>query len=86
MTRLDSSAETAIYRIVQEALTNIVKHVKAQRVSIILEPRSDRLQVIVEDDGVARYDGVDRLQPSVARLCPLLSGVMITRYRNALRR
>ena len=52
MIRLDSSAEIAIYRIVQEALTNVAKHAKARRVSVILEPRGDRLQVIVEDDGI----------------------------------
>jgi PAS domain S-box-containing protein len=50
--RLDSSAETTIFRIVQEALTNIAKHAKAQHVSVILEARGDRLHVIVEDDGV----------------------------------
>jgi two-component system, NarL family, sensor histidine kinase UhpB len=52
MPRLDPNAETAIYRIVQEALTNVTKHARAQRVSVILEPRGDRLHVIVEDDGV----------------------------------
>ena len=35
-TRLPPAAETALYRIVQEALTNIVKHAQARRVSILL--------------------------------------------------
>ena len=52
MPRLDSSAETTIYRIVQEALTNVAKHATARRVSVILEARGDRLHVIVEDDGI----------------------------------
>lgn len=52
LTRLDATVETAIYRIVQEALTNVAKHARAERVSVILEPRGDQLQVIVEDDGV----------------------------------
>lgn len=50
--RLDSSAEITIYRVVQEALTNVAKHAKAKHVSVILEARGDRLHVIVEDDGV----------------------------------
>lgn len=50
--RLDTTAETTVYRIVQEALTNVVKHAQAQRLSVILERRGDRLQLIVEDDGI----------------------------------
>ena len=34
--RLPSDVETALYRIVQEALTNIVKHAQARTVSIVL--------------------------------------------------
>jgi signal transduction histidine kinase len=43
--------ETTVYRIVQEALTNVLKHARAGRVSVILERRGDRLRAIVEDDG-----------------------------------
>lgn len=43
--------ETAIYRIVQEALTNVAKHAEAENVSIILEVSESSLIVIVEDDG-----------------------------------
>jgi len=50
--RLPPAAETTVYRIVQEALTNVAKHAKARHVSVILEPREDSLRVIVEDDGV----------------------------------
>jgi PAS domain S-box-containing protein len=50
--RLNSTAETVIYRIAQEALTNIVKHASATRVSVILERRPPAIQLIVEDDGV----------------------------------
>jgi signal transduction histidine kinase len=49
---LPVTAETTIYRVVQEALTNILKHAQATHVSIILEQRSDLLRTIVEDDGV----------------------------------
>ena len=50
--RLDPAVETTVYRIVQEALTNVVKHARAQRVSVIVEHQEDLLRVIVEDDGV----------------------------------
>jgi PAS domain S-box-containing protein len=49
--RLDQQVETTVYRIVQEALTNVLKHAKAQNVSIIVEHRGNRLMAIVEDDG-----------------------------------
>jgi PAS domain S-box-containing protein len=49
--RLPPTLETHLYRIVQEALTNVLKHAEAERVSIILERRPDHLLVIIEDDG-----------------------------------
>ena len=42
---------TAVYRIVQEALTNVVRHSGAGRVDVVLERRADHLVAIVEDDG-----------------------------------
>lgn len=50
--RLSPEAETALYRIMQEALTNIAKHAHASHVSVILERRSDMVRLIIEDDGV----------------------------------
>jgi len=49
--RLSPAVETAVYRIVQEALTNVAKHAQANRVSVMLEHRHDELLVIVEDNG-----------------------------------
>jgi signal transduction histidine kinase len=49
--RLSSDAETALYRIVQEALTNVVKHAGARRVSIVLTRRDGGVAAVVEDDG-----------------------------------
>lgn len=49
--RLPPEVETAVYRTVQEALTNVLKHARAKRVSVILEHRHDQLLTIVEDDG-----------------------------------
>jgi PAS domain S-box-containing protein len=50
--RLASEAETTLYRIAQEALTNVAKHAQARNVDVILERRSDHVLLIVEDDGV----------------------------------
>jgi signal transduction histidine kinase len=49
--RLPPEVETAIYRAVQEALTNVLKHAGARHVSIVLEHRNGELRVVVEDDG-----------------------------------
>ena len=49
--RLPAEAETALYRIVQEALTNVVKHASARRVSITLVRKEGFAVVVVEDDG-----------------------------------
>jgi signal transduction histidine kinase len=58
---LSGAVQTGLYRIAQEALTNVVKHAHAKRVSVILEAARDVLLLIVEDDGVG-LDG--RGQPS----------------------
>jgi signal transduction histidine kinase len=50
-TRLAGDVETALYRIVQEALTNVIKHANARTVSVVLARKNDRVAVIVEDDG-----------------------------------
>src|SRR4029450_2737790 len=44
--------ETTLYRIAQEALTNVAKHSRAASVDVILERRADHVLLIVEDDGV----------------------------------
>jgi signal transduction histidine kinase len=49
--RLPSEVETAFYRVVQEALTNIVKHAHAAQVSILLSRKNGTVVVVVEDDG-----------------------------------
>ncbi|GAB4216779.1 MAG: hypothetical protein OHK0022_58310 [Roseiflexaceae bacterium] len=49
--RLPPAVEAAVFRIVQEALTNVLKHAQASRVSVILERRPGALRVIIEDDG-----------------------------------
>jgi PAS domain S-box-containing protein len=54
--RLPAPTETALYRIVQEALTNVTKHARATRVSIALARRGRVLSCTIRDDGVG-FDG-----------------------------
>lgn len=49
--RLPSAVESALYRIVQEALTNVARHSEARRVSVIVERRDGHVVAVVEDDG-----------------------------------
>ncbi len=50
--QLPLAVETTLYRLVQEALTNVLKHAQASNVSIIIERRAAEVSLIVEDDGV----------------------------------
>lgn len=50
-TRLPPTIETGIYRIVQEALTNIARHSGAGRASILVQRRGGQVSVVIEDDG-----------------------------------
>lgn len=52
---LSADAETAVYRIVREALTNIARHARAESASVLVQARDGALVAIVEDDGVG-YD------------------------------
>ncbi|HTZ05809.1 MAG TPA: GAF domain-containing protein [Gaiellaceae bacterium] len=58
--RLPSEVETALYRIVQESLTNVVKHAQATTVSIVLARKADSVSLVVEDDGVGFDPGSPR--------------------------
>ena len=49
--RLPGEVETALYRIVQEALTNVVKHAEATRVSVVLTGTAASVTVVIEDNG-----------------------------------
>lgn len=50
--RLPAAVETGLYRVVQEAMTNVVRHARATRVDVLVERRGDRVVLVVEDDGV----------------------------------
>jgi signal transduction histidine kinase len=61
--RLREPIETTLYRVVQEALTNVVKHAGASGVSIVLARGRNSVTAVVEDDGrgfdpAAASDGI----------------------------
>ena len=49
--RLPQAAETALYRVIQEAFTNVVKHSGATRVSVLLQRKDGAALAVIEDDG-----------------------------------
>ncbi|WP_047308093.1 GAF domain-containing protein [Rhodopseudomonas palustris] len=49
--RLPSLVETTLYRVLQEALTNVVRHAAACHVGVVLRLSGDQVTMIVEDDG-----------------------------------
>ncbi len=49
--RLPHEIETTLYRIAQEALTNIARHADTNRASILLERRGDEVVMLIEDEG-----------------------------------
>lgn len=51
-TRLPEELETALFRILQEAVSNVVKHAKAKNLSITLTHAPGQVIGVVQDDGV----------------------------------
>ena len=48
---LDPAVDLSVYRIVQEALTNTLKHARATRVEVLVRRRGDVVEIDVSDDG-----------------------------------
>ncbi|MDX6322257.1 MAG: hypothetical protein QOF52_2115 [Propionibacteriaceae bacterium] len=63
LTDLTAAIEVVAYRVVAEALTNVVKHAKASRCDVLLAREERSLSVCVTDDGV----GLSSAQPSPGR-------------------
>jgi two-component system NarL family sensor kinase len=49
--RLPDETETHLFRIAQEALTNVARHSGAKHVSLVLDRREDEVFLSIEDDG-----------------------------------
>jgi len=54
--RMPGDLEIALYRIVQESVTNIVKHARAKRIDLSVERTSKGLRVEIVDDGIGIAD------------------------------
>jgi PAS domain S-box-containing protein len=65
--RLPMDVETALYRIVQEALTNVAKHAGAQRVDIVIERHAENVRMAIEDDGHGFDDATASKSPDGRR-------------------
>jgi signal transduction histidine kinase len=50
----------ALFRVLQEALTNVVRHARAHRVEVVLRHSGDGLELRVADDGI----GIGTADPS----------------------
>ncbi|MCW2953644.1 MAG: sensor histidine kinase [Conexibacter sp.] len=59
-TRLEASLENTLYRLVQEALSNVVKHADATSVAITITEQDDMITLSIEDDGC----GFDESKPA----------------------
>ena len=56
---LDADREAALFRIGQEALTNVVRHADAGRTEVLLQHEGDLIRLTVTDDGVG-FDPASR--------------------------
>ena len=50
--QLSERYRTCVYRAIQEALTNCIRHARAARISVSVNAAADRLDVTVADDGI----------------------------------
>jgi signal transduction histidine kinase len=74
--RLDAETESAVYRVVQEALTNVVKHANSHAVSVLVTRQGTDVVALVEDDGdgfnpssvVGEHMGLTAMQERVSLL------------------
>jgi signal transduction histidine kinase len=78
---LDGAINAAAYRIVQESLTNVLRHASARRAVVAAEVRGARLRVQVSDDGAgsgrgdgARSGGGGQGIPGMRERAALLGG------------
>jgi PAS domain S-box-containing protein len=78
--RLPAPIETALYRVVQEALTNVLKHSGARRTSVVLWKSGGQATALVEDDG----HGFDADSPPAAPAAERRLGLLGMRERIAL--
>jgi signal transduction histidine kinase len=61
--KLDSSKRTVLYRVAQEALTNIARHARATTASVTIHPGKGIVRMEIKDDGCGfKLDGLESVQ------------------------
>jgi signal transduction histidine kinase len=65
---LDGAIEAAAYRIVQESLTNVIRHSGATRAAVTAQVRDDVLSLVIADDGTGGFP------PALSPVTPASSG------------
>jgi signal transduction histidine kinase len=58
----DELRDTALFRICQESLTNVLKHARAVNVIVSLATKEDQIELVVEDDGTGDHSDPDTSQ------------------------
>jgi two-component system, NarL family, sensor histidine kinase UhpB len=80
---LPPESELVVYRVVQEALTNVARHAGAENVTVRVRPVDGRLEVAVVDDGFGREDAPEGTGIQGMRERALLIGARLTVMRAA---
>lgn len=71
--RLTAAAEIGLFRIFQEALTNVAKHAQAGQVRVTLEEKEDEYRLVIADDGLGFDPAIVTGGPSSSRRLGLLT-------------
>ena len=62
--KISAESQLHLYRIIQEAFTNIEKHSKADQASLVVRPSSENILICVSDDGVGLRNEPENHEPS----------------------
>ncbi len=84
----DSTVETQLYYIVQEAVTNSIKHGKAENLNIVLKKVGKKIHLNIRDDGIGIPEAIDLAKGLGLRIMLYRAGVIgasINIYRNGER-
>ena len=74
--RPSPEVETALYRVVQEALTNVQRHAQARHVSVLLEHRNGNVIAVIEDDGLGYQTDNEKKEGTNGKQRPARLGLL----------
>jgi signal transduction histidine kinase len=83
---LDNDRATAVFRIIQESLTNVIRHAKASEITLKMEKKGDVLKIRITDNGIGiALDGMEKTRAfgiaGMRERVRLLDGTLIIRSR-----